>query len=364
MSSASTSQRPSFSSRFARLTDSPVLSAARRWASGKASPKPQPKDPNPRYVIPKYNPNSALNKANNQNTTKTQQNVEHSENENQNQTPITFYEKVVKFSRNAVPRSKKMLEGFQQAASGSWSALTNPKFEHHFWDFFLVMGGVMFTIYSILALLLFVYLPVVFFITTFLPGLIGQLFSLIPLWAFVIARKRYPIAMNQLFIDELGKLCPSRAQELSQLMSGEEHFNKNWIDDLYHDLRTSWHFTRYSLACLPFSFIPVVGPFITYFGQVWIIADKMGWNLLSVYTISAKKMSYRQQKHWMRARKWRVMGFTLPFTVLASLPIVGPMFLGLAQGAMAHLYFHLLSKENETDKKQDSTPQVEFKRAV
>jgi len=88
----------------------------------------------------------------------------------------------------------------------------------------------------------------------------------------------------------------------------------------------------------------------------------MGWNLLSVYTISAKKMSYRQQKHWMRARKWRIIGFTLPYVLLSSIPLVGPFLLGLAQAATAHIYYHLLSKDAETAQKPGSSPLVEFKK--
>jgi len=76
-------------------------------------------------------------------------------------------------------------------------------------------------------------------------------------------------------------------------------------------------------------------------------------------------MSYRQQKHWMRARKWRIIGFTLPYILLASIPFIGPLFLGIAEAATAHIYFHLLSKDTDslTDKKKPS-PGVEFKKAT
>jgi hypothetical protein len=273
--------------------------------------------------------------------------------------------RISKFARNAAPRMKKMGEGFLEATKGGWSALRNPKLRQDYWNFVRSMGTILLAMYAAVGLLVMLYLPVVLFFVTWAPGLVGQFLTVIPLWAYIIARKRNPMANNQLFLDELEKLSPARSQELSSQMKLEVGVNKNWMEDVYHDLRTSWHFTKYSLMFLAFSVIPVVGSLITFFGQMWLVADRMGWNLLSVYTISAKKMSYRQQKHWMRARKWRIIGFTLPYMVLVSIPFVGPFFLGLAQAATAHIYFHLLSKDTDSmgDKKRsNSSPLIEFKR--
>jgi len=351
MASNSQPQRPSMASRFTnspvitRLRNSPVISAAKRWAAGKASPKPQPRDPNPRRYM------------NNNTTTPPVQNSTQ---------PIVPpnppANKLVKFAKNASPRAKKMWEGFQEAIKGGIGAIQNPKVRQDYWIFLKSMGVILLAMYAVFAALLLVYMPVVLFLVAWAPGLIGQVFSLIPLWAYIIAKKRTPMAANQLFLDELEKLNPQRAQELAQQMKTDEFVNRSWVDELYHDIRTSWHFTRYSLLWLACSVIPIVGSFITWFGQTWLVADRMGWNLLSVYTISAKKMSYRQQKHWMRARKWRIIGFTLPYVFLASIPILGPLILGIGQAAAAHIYFHLLSKETEAGQKPHASPLVEFKK--
>jgi hypothetical protein len=272
--------------------------------------------------------------------------------------------RISKLARNAAPRLKKMGEGFLEAAKGGWGALQNPKIRQDYWNFVASMGTILAAMYAAVALLVVLYLPVVLFFVTWAPGLVGQFLTVLPLWAYIIARKRNPMANNQLFLDELDTLSPTRAQELSNQMKLDKGVNPGWMEDVYHDLRTSWHFTKYSLMFLAFSVIPVIGSIITFFGQMWLVADRMGWNLLSVYTISAKKMSYRQQKHWMRARKWRIIGFTLPYMLLVSIPLIGPFFLGLAQAATAHIYFHLLSKDTDTlgDKKRtNSSPLVEFK---
>jgi len=336
-----------------RLRNSPVISAAKRWAAGKASPKPQPKDPNPRrYMHPPPQTSS------NYNQTTPQKQTQETAPPNPPNPPAN---KLVKFAKNAAPRGRKMWEGFLESVKGGYSAMQNPKLRQDYWHFVKSMGMILLAMYAVFGVLLVVYMPVVLLISSWAPGLIGQMLTLIPLWAYIITRKRTPMAANQLFLDELERLSPQRAQELSQQMNTDPGVNKNWKDELYHDIRTSWHFTRYSIMWLAFSVIPVVGSIITWLGQTWLVADRMGWNLLSVYTISAKKMSYRQQKHWMRARKWRIIGFTLPYMFLASIPFVGPLFLGLAQAATAHIYFHLLSKENEPSK-PPASPLVEFKK--
>jgi len=258
-----------------------------------------------------------------------------------------------------------MSEGFLEAVKGGYTSIRNPKIRQDYYQFMKSMGVILVALYAIFGVLLFVYFPVVAFLSAWAPGIIGQVLTLIPLWAFLITRKRSPMSANKMFLDELETLSPQRTQELTQQMKLEEGINKTWMEDVYHDLRTSWHFTKYSLMFMAFSVIPVVGSFITYLGQTWLVADRMGWNLLSVYTISAKKMSYRQQKHWMRARKWRIIGFTLPFMFLASIPFIGPLFLGIAQASTAHIYYHLLSKDTDASadkKKSQSSPLIEFKK--
>jgi len=337
---ASMASRFSNSPVITRLRNSPVISAAKRWAAGKASPKPQPRDPNPRRAS--------------QATPTTASTVPITQNPPSN--------KFMKLARNAAPRARKMWEGFQEAITGGYASSTNPKNREDYFNFLKSMGIILLAMYSAFAILLLLYMPIAVFLVSWAPGLIGQILTVMPLWAYMITRKRTPMAVNKLFLNELERLSPPRARELEQQMNLNETFNQGWKDDLYHDLRTSWHFTRASLLWLSFSIIPVVGSIISWIGQTWLVADRMGWNLLSVYTISSKKMSYRQQKHWMRARKWRILGFTLPYMLLASIPIVGPIFLGLAQAATAHVYYHLLSKDTESIQKQTASPLIEFKK--
>jgi len=139
-----------------------------------------------------------------------------------------------------------MWEGFQEAVKGGYLAIQNPKFRQHFVEFVKAMGVILLVMYAIAAVLLLIYLPITLLVLTWAPGLIAQLLTVMPLWAFVIAKKRTPMPVNQLFLDELEGLSPQRAKELEQQMKNEDA-NRNWMEAVYHDLRTSWHFTRASL---------------------------------------------------------------------------------------------------------------------
>jgi len=107
-SSSQATQRPSMASRFTnspvitRLRNSPVISAAKRWAAGKASLKPQLRDPNPR----RYSGNNGA-----QNITKdTEKQNQITSNEDINGTNPPM-NKMAKFARNASPRLKKNERG-------------------------------------------------------------------------------------------------------------------------------------------------------------------------------------------------------------------------------------------------------------
>jgi len=166
-SSSQAPQRASMASRFTnspvitRLRNSPVISAAKRWAAGKASPKPQPRDPNARRFSNSISTPQSFGDKN-----KTFNNNGGLNNENIPQT-----NKVAKFARNASPRLKKMGEGFLEATKGGWSSIRNPKFQHHYVNFLTSMGIILLAMYAVVGVVLRVYCPVAAFLFTWAPGL-------------------------------------------------------------------------------------------------------------------------------------------------------------------------------------------------
>lgn len=102
--------------------------------------------------------------------------------------------------------------------------------------------------------------------------------------------------------------------------------------------------------------------------QIILVTNRLGWDLLSVYTVNCRKMSYQRQKEWMRTYRWTIFGyasacfhaprhgmlsatrsmccrFTLPFALVTVIPFVGPLLLGLAEAASAHLVSYLVGHD-------------------
>jgi hypothetical protein len=166
------------------------------------------------------------------------------------------------------------------------------------------MGVVLLALYSAAIVLLFFALPIVVFV----PGLALQLLALIPYWAISITKSRSPVSTNLLFFDEVREVNPSLYRELKDASSATK--GRAWVSGVKDDVHRSWHFTRYSLLLLAFSVVPVVGPIVSFFGQIVLVTNRLGWNLLSVYTQDCRKMNYRQQKDWMRTYRWLIFGCT------------------------------------------------------
>ena len=61
--------------------------------------------------------------------------------------------------------------------------------------------------------------------------------------------------------------------------------------------------------------------------QIVLVTNRLGWNLLSVYTQDCRKMNYRQQKDWMRTYRWLIFGYraSFSFNTLAAMIADRPM---------------------------------------
>lgn len=235
------------------------------------------------------------------------------------------------------------ISGINTAFKGFLSSWNNPKINSTYWGLIRTVGASMILLYALAFVGLMFLLPIL----VFFPGFIWQILSLIPLWSFNIAKKRNPLSSNRLFLDELYKVDPKLADDIASQMpsSQKQLFNSDWVRGLYTDTRTSWHFAKLSAFVLGLSAIPVVGPILSFVGNYYLISDKLGWDFLSIYTQSIKRMDYKQTKDWMHSKKWAVIGFALPFALLSSIPFGGPLILGYAQAAAAHLFVNIFGKD-------------------
>jgi uncharacterized protein involved in cysteine biosynthesis len=91
-------------------------------------------------------------------------------------------------------------------------------------------------------------------------------------------------------------------------------------------------FLGLSVAAFAVSLVPVVGPIVGPVAQLWITAKILGWELLDPY-LDKREMGFAAQRQYVNGHQSAIVGFALPFAVLLAIPLIGPLFFGLAQGA-------------------------------
>jgi len=234
--------------------------------------------------------------------------------------------------------------GLRTAYTGFFSAWNNPKIKDTYWGLVRTIGASMILLYSVAIVSMIFLLPLL----VFFPGWVFQILSVIPLWSYSIAKKRNPLSNTRLFLDELWKVDPTLADEIAAQLPQQQKqlFNTHWVRSVFNDTRTSLHFAKLSAMVLALSAIPFIGPVLSFFLNYYLISEKLGWEMLSIYTQAAKRMDYKQTRDWMNTKKWAVIGFGLPFALASSIPFGGPLLLGYAQAASAHLFVNMFSKES------------------
>jgi len=261
--------------------------------------------------------------------------------------PISLKEKKhVSFKDNAGVEGGRALLGLSTAIEGLLASYKNPQVWNIYSRFGKTMAKVLAVLYGLFFVIGLVLFPVTVFLLTLAPGIVFQILVLIPLWAQWFAKKLSPLSQKQFFLAELERLDREFADKIRNQMSTTPP--TTWTEDFVRDMRASYEFTWKSLVLSLISFIPLIGSIVGFFGQAYLVAKSLGWDLVSVYTLGYKRMSYSRHKSWIRKHKWTLIGFSLPFTILSAIPIVGPFLIGFAQAATAHLLVRIKKEKAVT----------------
>ncbi|KAL6078776.1 hypothetical protein QOT17_001406 [Balamuthia mandrillaris] len=211
----------------------------------------------------------------------------------------------------------------------------------------------LFTISCILNLLVFgvFILPVVIVVLLAAPTFILQLLLLIPLWTLYIAKFQHPADFEHIFLEELVRIEPSLGQGIRKKLHQwpETHLhNKAWS---YSSNFFFEHNLRFAMGMVLLGALSTVS-FLSVVGQAIMVADCLAWALMSTYTRSCCGMTFTEEKKWMAAHRWPLLGMTMPYVFLMAMPLLGPLFLGHAQVAAAHLLRQFLSAEEHAQMKK------------
>lgn len=159
-----------------------------------------------------------------------------------------------------------------------------------------------------------------------------------PILALTGINAIFPILAERTFFAALEVLAPARAQALA---GGE---GLGFTAGLRISLRRLLHFLGVTVVCFAITLIPVIGAVLGPILQISATARALTWELLDPY-FDRRRMGYAEQRAYLRAQRGAIVGFGAPLSLLLGLPLLGPLFFGLAQGGVAVLVADVLEPE-------------------
>ena len=159
-----------------------------------------------------------------------------------------------------------------------------------------------------------------------------------PVLALFAVDLLFPLLSESVFFAGLRGLDPARAEAL------EAQRGLSLGASIRASLALFFYFLSLTAVAFLAGLIPVVGPVLGPAIQIWLTARTLGWELLDPY-FSKQDMGFRTQRGYVKARSTAIVGFGLPCGALVAIPLLGPLFFGLAQAAAPALLVDVLEPE-------------------
>lgn len=158
-----------------------------------------------------------------------------------------------------------------------------------------------------------------------------------PVLALFTANIAFPILGERVFLAGVRAVDPARADELAALEGLPMRIS------VPQNLIRMGLFVGLSVVAFGISLIPLVGPVLGTVLQIYLTARALGWELLDPYF---EKLEIRlgAQHSYVKRHNASLVGFALPFSLVMSIPLVGPLFFGVAQAAAGILVVELLER--------------------
>lgn len=166
---------------------------------------------------------------------------------------------------------------------------------------------------------------------------IGIVLLAAPIIALFAVNTAAPLLGERVFLAGLRAVNPARADELAGLpgLPMRTAIAQNLIRLVL--------FVGLSIGALAVSFIPVIGSIAGPVLQGYFTARALGWELLDPYF---EKLNYKfdAQHDFIKQHRRAMLGFSLPFSFVMAIPLVGPMVFGVAQAATGTLVNDILER--------------------
>jgi hypothetical protein len=208
--------------------------------------------------------------------------------------------------------------------------------------------------YIICITMLIFFFPLTITLLLLAPGVIWQLFSILPTWALSVAKKRNPF-QDRFFVEGLRPLNPELAEKLDNKVSKTRKTGETqpWMVAIQKSFSEHVGFWTVSFIVSLFSLIPIIGWLVTAILQTYINCMHLSSKVLQPYMTDIESMDATQKERWLRENRPVLIGFSAPLIVLSAIPIIGAFALMYADAAAAdlvHYEFLQGSKGSSTQK--------------
>ncbi len=158
-----------------------------------------------------------------------------------------------------------------------------------------------------------------------------------PIIALFTVNTAFPFLGERVFLAGVRAVSPDRADQLAALEGLPLRVS------VPQNLIRMAMFIGLSIFAFAVSFIPLVGAVLGPLLQVYFTARAFGWELLDPY-FEKLEVRFDAQRDFVRHHRAALVGFSLPFSLVMSLPLVGPLVFGVAQAAAGTLVVEVLER--------------------
>lgn len=151
-----------------------------------------------------------------------------------------------------------------------------------------------------------------------------------PVLALFTTNTLFPVLGERVFLAGVRTVDPARADQLEALPGLPLSVS------IPQNLIRMALFIGLSILSFAASLIPVVGPFLSPVMQGYFTARALGWEMLDPY-FEKLEVRFDAQHDFVRQHRAALVGFALPFSLVMSIPLVGPLLFGVAQAAAGTL---------------------------
>jgi hypothetical protein len=220
-----------------------------------------------------------------------------------------------------------------------WNKMSN-RLRYHLFLFLLKnLLPVLLAMYILFAMIGMILLPVSIAMIFLSPSsLYSIVFALIPFLSFKIAVMLSPLSTERLFIEQMRIYDYEMADELEYFVPVVSQKRRDSCGNYCIEfIMSNGRMVLLFLMFFMVSFVPVIGSIIGIIGQFYLMSEALGLQLLDIFIKRYYGLSYEKRRQFISNNRWIIIGFTLPYALLMTIPIVGPAMIGYAQAGTAEL---------------------------